>query len=238
MRRESQARRRTHFRGPRTNQTLPLHHRLQYWPKTISCPQLPPERCHLDPRHHRVVQALAALIRHTQPGPVAIETVVRNTASGSKIRADLTWTQLEGRLIIDVTVVDPEAVKYTKHPASSHRNPDSAVQAEEARKRAYYASIVPAPTPATIIPFVHEATGRLEPSALAFLLDPYLPPLSILKRHLHPLCHLGREHVRSYPGPVLTLPPKRSRVKTHPQPAFISNPHTIVHFFPCEFSNL
>ena len=118
-------------------------------------------------RHNRVVQALAALIRHTQPGPVTIETVVANTASGDEIRADLTLTQPEGRLIIDVAVVDPGAYKYTKH--FSHRNPDSAAQAEEASKRAHYARIVPAPTPATIIPFVLEATGRLGPSALAFL---------------------------------------------------------------------
>ena len=85
------------------------------------------------------------------------------------MRADLTWTQPERRLIIDVAVVDPGADKYTKHPPSSHRNPDSAAQAEETRKRAHYARIVPAPTPATIIPFVLEATGRLGPSALAFL---------------------------------------------------------------------
>ena len=120
-------------------------------------------------RHHRVVQALAALIRHTQRGPVTIVTVVRNTASGGEICADLTWTQPEGRLIIDVAVVDPGADKYTKHPTSSHRNPDSATQAEEATKWAYYARIVPAPTRATIIPFALEATGRLGPSALAFL---------------------------------------------------------------------
>ena len=62
-------------------------------------------------RHHRVVQALAALIRHTQPGPVI---VVGNTTSGGEIRADLTWTQPEGRLIIDVAVVDTGADKYTK----------------------------------------------------------------------------------------------------------------------------
>ena len=71
-------------------------------------------------RHHRVVQALAALIRHTQP--VTIETVVGNTASGGEIRVDLTWTQREGRLIIDVAVVDPGADKYMKHPPSSHSN--------------------------------------------------------------------------------------------------------------------
>ena len=76
-------------------------------------------------RHHSVVQALAALIRHTQPGPVTIETVVGNTASGGEIRADLTWTQPEGRLMIDVAVLDPGADKYTKHPPSSHRNPQS-----------------------------------------------------------------------------------------------------------------
>ena len=137
-------------------------------------------------RHHSVVQALAALIRHTQPGPVIIETAVGNTASGVSIRADLTWTQPEGRLIIDVAVVDPGADKYTKHPPSSHRNPDSAVQAEEAKKRAHYARIISAPTPATIIPFVLEATGRLGPSLRLGLHeqdlpDTHLPPLPILK---------------------------------------------------------
>ena len=35
-------------------------------------------------RHHRVVQALAALIRHTQPGPVTIETVVGTPPPGAR----------------------------------------------------------------------------------------------------------------------------------------------------------
>ena len=171
--------------------------------------------------------------QHTQPGPVTIDTVVGKTASEGEIRTDLTWTQAEGRLIIDVAVVDPGDDKYTKHPPSSHRNLDSAAQAEEARKRAHYARIVPAPTPTTIIPFVLEATGRLGPSALAFLnkiCRTHTYHRSQFLNDISMLFAIGREHVKSYPGPVLTLSPKRGRVKTHHQPAFLSNPHTIVNY--------
>ena len=162
MRRESEARRRTHFWGPRTNQTLSLHHHLQHWPQTIPCPQLPPERYNPDattPPHRPGP-------RSTHPpyptGPGHHQTVVGNAWSSPP----------------------PLALSFS---------------------------------------FVFEATGRLGSSALASLYKIYLTHTyhrsQILQWNLHALCHLGWEQVESYLGPVLTLLPKRGRIKTPSQPA-------------------
>ena len=81
---------------------------------------------------------------------------------------------------------------------------------------------------------INNNSGRLGPSALAFLnkiCRTHTYHRSQFLNDISMLFAIGREHVKSYPGPVLTLPPKRGRVKTHHQPAFLSNPHIIVNFF-------
>ena len=68
---------------------------------------------------------------------------------------------------IDVAIVDPCSLVYTRHPtASSVSNPAGAAILHEAHKTRLYRDTVHAPH---LIPFVLETTGRLGPSARAFL---------------------------------------------------------------------
>lgn len=120
-------------------------------------------------RHHQITKTLAALLRRTQPAPVAIEALAGVTAADHDIIADIKWSLPEGNSYIDVAVVDPGADSYTTTPFFSHLNTDAAALFMERRKRTHYARIVPAPNPLSIIPFVVEATGRLGPSALALI---------------------------------------------------------------------
>ena len=120
-------------------------------------------------RHHQITKTLAALLRRTQPAPVATESLAGVTSTDHNIIADIIWSLPEGNTFIDVAVVDPGADSYIAHPIFSHATTDAAALHMEGRKRTHYARIVPTPDPQSVIPFVVEATGRLGPSALALL---------------------------------------------------------------------
>jgi hypothetical protein len=68
---------------------------------------------------------------------------------------------------IDVAIVDPCSAIYTRHPVtSSVFIPAAAATLHEAHKTRLYRDTVHAPH---LVPFVLESTGRLGPTASAFL---------------------------------------------------------------------
>lgn len=105
---------------------------------------------------------------------------VRNVNTGlieSKrvdVFADIVVEEGPERLILDLLTVDPSAPMYNKPHLTlprAYNTVDAAAIIGERKKKYHYGRVsLPAPLPPeSIIPFVTEATGRLGPSALAYI---------------------------------------------------------------------
>jgi hypothetical protein len=108
---------------------------------------------------------------------VAMEKVVGKTAPDSDgvahdVVADIALDLGPEVIVIDFAVVSPGASLYMEFPTESPLNQDGAAKHMERNKRSKYAKIAPpsTPPPASVIPFVIEASGRLGPAAISFLL--------------------------------------------------------------------
>ena len=115
------------------------------------------------PSSQRLVQDLlkTRLIRsshvNAQPNIVLVMTLSTVT-----VGAETLW--------IDVSVVNPRCHHYIQG-YRSNEVPDAAAKAMETSKRSHYSAVkdsLPLP-PASVTPFVLETSGRLRPSALAFI---------------------------------------------------------------------
>ena len=87
------------------------------------------------------------------------------------IRADIVASIGAVTYVIDVSTIDPGNLSSLALNPSSAVQQDAASRSREAIKRRHYRKVVtPAPlSEASVIPFVLETTGRLGPSAIAFL---------------------------------------------------------------------
>jgi hypothetical protein len=122
-------------------------------------------------RHELVKTGLAKLITDLHPDyNVVLETIVgQHNVTGHEVRADIVVKDAANQLlhVIDIAIVTPATPDYIKRPVRAHEFKDAAAVHEEHRKRGIYeAAGVPS---ALITPFVLEATGRIGPSAKAFL---------------------------------------------------------------------
>ena len=106
----------------------------------------------------------------------AVGQIVTPNARGgpdnvTNVRADIVWQKGAEQIVIDVSIVGPEAKIYMKFPTLSYIKQDGAALAMELKKRRYYRKVTqPNHIPeASVIPFVVESTGRLGPAAFSFL---------------------------------------------------------------------
>lgn len=132
-------------------------------------------------RHNLLCEALHKAMKKLFPGdsiereqPVG-QIVTPNARGGpdnvTNVRADIVWLKGAERIVIDVSIVGPEAKIYMKYPTLSHIKQDGAAMAMELKKKRYYRKVThPNRIPeASVIPFVLESTGRLGPAAFSFL---------------------------------------------------------------------
>jgi hypothetical protein len=137
-------------------------------------------------RHTSILNLLYSLIRFLYPLDNVYKDIphctVGQRVSGhippviQDVICDILWEDGPLSHIIDLNIVDPSCSRLNV-PAPSLINPrpyntvNGAALAGEKKKRVHYAKVsLPAPLdPSRIIPFTIEATGRLGPSALAFL---------------------------------------------------------------------
>ena len=108
---------------------------------------------------------------------VAMEKAVGKTAHDADgvaqdVVADVTLDLGPEVIVRDFAVVYPGASLYMEQPIESRLNQDGAAKDMERSKRPNYAKIAPpsTPPPASVIPFVIEASGRLGPAAINLLL--------------------------------------------------------------------
>jgi hypothetical protein len=108
---------------------------------------------------------------------VAMEKVAGKTAPDADgvahdVVADIALDLGPEVIVIDFAVVSPGASLYMEYPTESPLNQDGAAKHMERNKRSKYAKIAPPSTPplASVTPFVIEASGRLGPAAISFLL--------------------------------------------------------------------
>ena len=127
--------------------------------------------CHTD-----VVRLLYDLLKTRYPlSVIQKEKEVGTTAPMDGqvhgIRADIVASIGAVTYVIDVSTIDPGNLSSLALNPSSAVQQDAASRSREAIKRRHYRKVVtPAPlSEASVIPFVLETTGRLGPSAIAFL---------------------------------------------------------------------
>jgi hypothetical protein len=86
--------------------------------------------------------------------------------------ADITLDLGPEVIVRDFAVVYSGASLYMEHPIESRLNQDGEAKDMERSKNSKYANIAPSstPPPASVSPFVIEASGRLGPAAINFLL--------------------------------------------------------------------
>jgi hypothetical protein len=141
-------------------------------------------------RHNDIRDCFGRLLRKMYPNNVvSMEKVVGKTAPDSDgvahdVVADIALDLGPEVIVIDFAVVSPGASLYMEQPTESPINQDGAAKHMERNKRSKYAKIAPpsTPPPASVIPFVIEASGRLGPAAISFLLR-ICPTQTFLRTH-------------------------------------------------------
>ena len=147
--------------------------------------------CHMNERlrnkrHTDIRDRFATLLRHVYepaPGSLTLKPVMGKTAvarRAKEVKADIPLVRAAEALVMKVFCVDPGANQYL-FTLSCLLLPiqDRSAKSMEAHKVSHYKTVL---TPlvlldGAVIPFVAEASGRLEPSALIFaaaLRDSYL----------------------------------------------------------------
>lgn len=129
-------------------------------------------------RHDLIRDLLHALLLKLFPNSAPLtevllgQTVPNAQGETQDIVADITLHHQAQHLVIDISVVSPTSNQYMMAGNSPATHQDAASKAQERKKRAHYATLAApnTPLPAAVIPFVLEASGRLGPTALAFLL--------------------------------------------------------------------
>lgn len=129
-------------------------------------------------RHNDIRDCFGRLLRKMFPNNlVTMEKTIGKTAPdvlgvAHDVIADITLDLGPEIIVIDFAVVSPGAALYMDYPTESPVNQDGAATNMERKKRTKYRNVAPPSTPpsASVIPFVIEASGRLGPAAISFLL--------------------------------------------------------------------
>ena len=138
----------------------------------------PTNRAIFTHRHNDIRDCFGRLLRKMFPNNVVtMEKTIGKTAPDAlgvahDVIADITFNLGPEIIVIDFAVVSPGASQYMEYPTLSPEKQDAPAMFMERLKRAKYAKIAPpsTPPPASVIPFVMEASGRLGPAAISFLL--------------------------------------------------------------------